>query len=200
MSALCLWKEHLSVWPPFTNIPMGAIYDPIVSEPKQELLWWVSAWQSSYFPTLIASAWDRSSQPGQANRLQNPRQEDKARLLTGLQNSEFPRIWPVSLIYRLHPNSRQERKNRSCPQPPSTKAASPPALTPWHLLSPGTCEWEFGNAGARLPAGSPVGSVPHGEALRCLQSQWQAIQLAEGAHQTPQYPLEIKSLNRGENN
>lgn len=31
--------------------------DPTTSEPKQELLWWVSAWQSSSpFPTLIISA------------------------------------------------------------------------------------------------------------------------------------------------
>ena len=94
----------------------------------------------------------------------------------------------------------QGRKEETDPAPelPSASAPSPAVLTPWHLLSPGTCVWGYGNADARPPAGSPAGSVPHGEALRCPRSPRQAVQLAEGAHQTPQYPLGMQILGGGE--
>lgn len=180
---------------------MWTIYDPTVSEPKQENDWDASAWQSSTpFLTLITSACDRDSQLGQADRLEKPgRWGTKQRCWSVHKTSlEFLRIWLVSEFYRLRPNSRQERRNRSCPRVPSASAPSPAVLTPWHLLSPGTCVWGYGNADARPPAGSPAGSVPHGEALRCPQSLQQAVQLAEGAHQTPQYPLGTQILGGGE--
>ena len=180
---------------------MWTIYDPTVSEPKQENDWDNSAWQSSTpFLTLIISACDRGSQLGQADRLEKPgRWETKQRCWPVYKTSfECLRIWLVSEFYRLQPNSRQERRTAPAPEPPSARAPSPAALTPWHLLSPGTCVWAYGNADARPPAGSPAGSVPHGEALRCPRSPQQAVQLAEGAHRTPQYPSGMQILGGGE--
>lgn len=160
----------------------------------------VSVWQSpSPFLTLIISACDRGSQLGQADKWKTQeagRQSKAADLfIKPLLNSWDSGLY-LSFTDYIQIQGRKEAD--PAPEPPSTSAASPPVLTPWHLLSPGMCVWGYGNAGARLPAGSPVGSVPHGEALRCPRSQRQAVQLAEGAHQTPQYPLEMQILGGGE--
>ena len=79
----------------------------------------VSVWQSSSpFLTLIISACDRGSQLGQADRLENPGgRETKQGCWPVYKTSlESLRLWLVSVFYRLHPNSRQERRSRSCPR------------------------------------------------------------------------------------
>lgn len=197
----CSLALGTSVWLIFTKMLTGPIYDPAVSEPKQALPWWLPAWQSSLpFSTLIISACDRGSQLGQADRPKNPRGRETKQgcwLVYKTSLSSWESGLCLSFTDCIKTRGRKEETDPA-PKPPSTNAASPPVLTPWHLLSPGTCVWGYGNAGARPPAGSPVGSVPHGEALRCPRSQRQAVQLAEGAHQTPQYPLEMQILDGGE--